>query len=266
MSTHKLTKLILIVYTLLTIYTLVSLYAGVPYQPFFTPLLTLLAFTFAVQHGSQNLGWKRTLLLLLLTFTISLLFESVGVATGKIYGGYYYTDKLGYKFLGLVPLLIPVAWFMMTYPSYVIANRVVPAFKSTWIWRVVVAAIGAVVMTAWDLVMDPMMVAGDHWVWEEPGAYFGIPIQNYLGWFVTTFVTFWLFLTLARIHPEQQDRSADSFKQLAVWSYAIVGVSTILTDFLFGLDGPALVGIFAMLPWVLMGWWTTVKQVYIHKQ
>ena len=58
------------------------MYAGVPYQPFFTPLLTLLAFTFAIQHGSQNLGWKRTLLLLLLTFTISLLFECVGVATG----------------------------------------------------------------------------------------------------------------------------------------------------------------------------------------
>ena len=128
------------------------------------------------------------------------------------------------------------------------------------------AAIGAIVMTAWDLVMDPMMVAGDHWVWEEPGAYFGIPIQNYLGWFVTTFVTFWLFLTLARIHPEQQDSSSDSFKQLAVWSYAIVGVSTILTDFLFGLDGPALVGIFAMLPWVLMGWWKTAKQVYVHTQ
>src|SRR4030043_2239361 len=117
MSTHKLTKLILIVYPLLTIYTLVSLYAGVPYQPFFPPLLPLLAFPFAVQHGSQNLGWKRTLLLLVLTFTISLFFECVGVATGKVYGPYHYTDKLGPKFLGLGPLLIPVAWFLMTSPS-----------------------------------------------------------------------------------------------------------------------------------------------------
>ncbi len=254
MTNYKLTRLILAVFIVLTIYNLVSLYAGMPYQPFFTPLLTLLAFTFALQHGSQNLGWKRTLLLLFLTFAISLLFECVGVATGRIYGGYYYTDKLGYKFLGLVPLIIPVAWFMMTYPSYVIATRVVPAFKSTWIWRLAVAGVGALVMTAWDLVMDPMMVAGDHWVWEEPGAYFGIPLQNFLGWWLTTFVTFWLFLTLARIIPKQ-DRSNDSFIQLAIWSYAIVGLSTILTDFLFGLDGPAMVGIFAMLPWVLWGWW-----------
>ena len=254
MTSYKLTRLILAVFIVLTIYNLVSLYAGMPYQPFFTPLLTLLAFTFALQHGSQNLGWKRTLLLLFLTFAISLLFECVGVATGKIYGGYYYTDKLGYKFLGLVPLIIPVAWFMMTYPSYIIATRVVPAFKSTWLWRLAVAGVGALIMTAWDLVMDPMMVAGDHWVWEEPGAYYGIPLQNFLGWWLTTFVTFWLFLTLAHIIPKQ-DRSNDSFIQLAIWSYAIVGLSTILTDFLFGLDGPAMVGIFAMLPWVLWGWW-----------
>lgn len=263
MSTHKLTKLILIVYAVLTIYNLVSLYAGVPYQPFFTPLLTLIAFTFALEHGSQNLGWKRTLLLLILTFAISLLFECVGVATGKVYGPYHYTDKLGPKFLGLVPLLIPVAWFMMTYPSFVIAHKVAPSFKSTWLWRLFVAGVGALVMTAWDLVMDPMMVAGDHWIWEEPGAYFGIPIQNYLGWWLTTFITFWLFLSLARIQPKQAT-SNDSFIQLAILSYAIVGISTILTDFLFGLDGPALVGIFAMLPWVLWGWFSPSKQVRIN--
>jgi uncharacterized membrane protein len=252
MLPYKLTKLLLIAYAGLTVYTLVSLYVGAPYHPFFTPLLTLLAFTFALQHGSQNLGWKHTLLLLSLTFAISLLFECVGVATGKIYGPYHYTDKLGPKFLGLVPLLIPVAWFMMTYPSFVIARRLSPAIKSVWMWRVFVAAMGALVMTTWDLAMDPMMVAGGHWVWEEPGAYFGIPLQNYWGWWLTTFVTFWMFLTLARIHPSRVS-SDISFNQLAILSYAIVGISTILTDFLFDLDGPALVGIFAMLPWVLMG-------------
>jgi uncharacterized membrane protein len=252
MTTHKLTKLILILYALLTIYNLVSLYAEVPYQPFFTPLLTLLAFTFAVQHGSQNLGWKRMLLLLLLTFVISLLFECVGVATGWVYGPYHYTDKLGPKFLGLVPLLIPVAWFMMTYPSFMIANRLVPLIKSIWAWRLVVAALGGLIMTAWDLAMDPMMVAGGHWVWEQPGAYFGVPLQNFWGWWLTTFVTFWLFLSLGRLKPEPRP-SAESFSWLAIASYATTGLSSVIVDFEFGLDGPGLVGTFAMLPWVLMG-------------
>jgi uncharacterized membrane protein len=39
---------------------------------------------------------------------------------------YHYTDKLGYKFLELVPLIIPVAWFMLSYPSFIIANRLIP--------------------------------------------------------------------------------------------------------------------------------------------
>ena len=193
MRVRKLTNILLIIYALLTTYTLVSLYLGVPYHPFFTPLLTLLAFSFAILHGWQNLGWKQTLLLLLLTFAISLLFECVGVATGWVYGAYHYTDKLGFKFLGLVPLLIPVAWFMMTYPSYVIARYLLPTGKNAWIWRFQVAALGALIMTAWDLAMDPMMVAGGHWVWEQPGAYFGIPLQNYWGWWLTTFITFLFF-------------------------------------------------------------------------
>ncbi len=249
---RRLTIFILVIYALLTAYTLVSLFVGVSYHSFFTPLLTLLAFTFALLHSYQYLGWKRALLLLLLTFAVSLIFESIGVATGLVYGPYHYTNKLGLKFLGLVPLLIPVAWFMMTYPSYVIAGRLLPAMDSVWKWRLGVAALGALILTAWDLAMDPMMVAGGHWVWDAPGAYFGIPLQNFWGWWLTIFVTFWLFLSLARVKPAQQ-AEAGAFNRLAMWAYAITGFSSTLADFEFGLDGPALVGIFAMLPWVVMG-------------
>ncbi len=249
---RRVTILVLIIYALLTAYTLVSLFLGLPYHNFFTPLLTLLAFVFALLHSYQNLGWKHALLLLGLTFAVSLLFECVGVATGWVYGPYHYTDKLGLKFLGLVPLLIPVAWFMMTYPSYVIARQLVPGVQKTWLWRALVAACGALVMTAWDLAMDPMMVAGGHWVWEQTGAYFGIPLQNFWGWWLTIFITFWLFLWITRQQPSSAIPS-NRFGRLAIWSYAITGLSSLLADFELSLDGPALVGLFAMLPWVLMG-------------
>jgi putative membrane protein len=253
MTIRRLTTHILILYALLTLYTLIGPSLGLPYHPFFTPLLTLFAFSFALLHGSQNLGWKHTLLLLGLTFSISLLFECVGVATGWIFGDYHYTDKLGYKFLGLVPLLIPVAWFMMTYPSLVISRMLTPALKNVHTWRLLVAAVGAVIMTAWDLAMDPMMVAGGHWVWDQSGAYFGIPLHNYWGWWLTSFITFWLFLTITRLKPDPA-ASTDPYNYLAVWSYAITGLGSLLADFEFSLPGPALVGIFAMLPWVLASW------------
>jgi len=167
---------------------------------------------------------------------------------------YHYTDKLGYKFLGLVPLIIPVAWFMLSYPSFIIASRLMPGGKKIWAWRLSVAAVGVVIMTAWDLVLDPMMVAGGHWVWEEQGAYFGIPLQNYWGWWLTIFVTFILFLSLGRLTPEKLATSEPRFERQAVILYAIAGLSTVIVCLQIDLGGPALAGLFAMLPWAVMGW------------
>ena len=251
---RKLLIALLVLYTALTFYTVLSFFVGISFQPIFTPLLSVLAFGFAVVHGSLRLGWRRALLLLGLTFAVSLLFESLGVATGLVYGPYHYTDKLGPKFLGLVPYLIPVAWFMMTYPSYIIASRLLPAQKNVWRWRLGVAALGALIMTAWDLAMDPMMVAGEHWTWEVQGAYFGVPLQNYFGWWLTVFVTFLLFLWIGRLSPQREAQSNLAFDRLAVLSYAVTGLSSVIVDLQVGLGGPGLVGIFAMLPWVLMGW------------
>jgi len=250
----KLSPILLAVYALVVAYIVLSFFFGIQFQPFFTPLSTLIAFIFAVDHSSQRLGWGKALLLLGLTFAVSLLFESVGVATGLIYGPYHYTDKLGYKFLGLVPLLIPVAWFMMSYPSFIIARRLIPAMKNLWAWRLSVAAVGAVIMTAWDLAMDPMMVFGGHWVWEVKGAYFGIPLQNYWGWWLTIFVAILLFMILGRLTPAKLETTDPGFERQAVLSFAIAGLSTVIVCLQMGLDGPALVGLFAMGPWVVMGW------------
>jgi uncharacterized membrane protein len=251
---YKASTILLALYAIIVAYIVLGFFFGIEYRPFFTPFSTMILFIFAVDHSSQRLGWKRALLLLGCTFIVSLVFESVGVATGWVYGGYAYTDKLGYKFLGLVPLLIPIAWFMMSYPSFIIANRLLPDGKNIWTWRLSVAAVGAVVMTAWDLAMDPMMVAGEHWVWEEPGAYFGIPLQNYLGWWLTIFVAFLLFLILGRLTPAKLATSDLRFERQAVVSYAIAGLSTIIVCLQIDLGGPALAGLFAMLPWAVMGW------------
>jgi len=251
---QKSSVVLLTLYSITIAYVVLSFFFGIEYRPFFTPFSTMILFIFAVDHSSQRLGWKRALLLLGSTFIVSLIFESIGVATGWVYGKYAYTDKLGYKFLGLVPILIPVAWFMMSYPSFIIASRLTPPGNNIWSWRLSVAALGAVIMTAWDLAMDPMMVAGEHWVWEEPGAFFGIPLQNYWGWWLTIFVVFLLFLILGRLTPAKLETSDPSFERQAVLSYSIAGLSTVIVCLQSGLDGPALAGLFAMLPWAVLGW------------
>ena len=252
---RRLTLALLILYILITAYAIIGGSLGIAPGRYFTPLVTLIGFTFALLHAGQREGWGRALRLLALVFVVSLLFESVGVATGWVYGPYHYTDQLGPKFLGLVPYLISLAWFMMSYPSFVIADWLVPTGGNPsrarrWLRLLSVAAVGGLVMTAWDLVMDPIMVASGHWVWDVKGAYFGIPLQNFWGWWLTVFTTFAIYLWIAgkTARPAQAN-----FDRLALASYLITTFGIVLGALLGGTGDLALIGLFAMLPWVIAG-------------
>lgn len=64
----------------------------------------------------------------------SWVYEQVGVVTGLVYGAYLScTDVLGLK-IGHFPLLIPLAWFMMLSPSYVIANLIIQGQPTGTAW------------------------------------------------------------------------------------------------------------------------------------
>src|SRR5262249_15510933 len=53
-------------------------------------------------------------------------------------------------------------------------------------------------LTVWDLVLDPAManpgLPRTFWVWHVSGPYFGMPVQNFLGWAATAT----LFMGLSR--------------------------------------------------------------------
>jgi putative membrane protein len=249
---------LLIAYGLLTAVAAAAPYLGFRLGAVITPLLTLIAFAFALAHAFAALGWPRTLLLLGLTVGVSLAYESIGVATGWVYGPYYYTDKLGPRFLGLVPYLIPVAWFMTIYPAQVIAESLVgDRLAGGWRKALGLAAVSSLVMTAWDVLMDPMMVRLGFWVWEVDGAYFGVPIHNYAGWLATTFSVYACYrLAATRLaggateRLEVAGRSSQlwqrDFARLAIWSYLITWAGNTMAALRIGLAGPALAGAFSM--------------------
>ena len=222
--------------------------------PHFTTVLTTsLGFAFVFFHGARQMGWKKLILLVVMTFVVSLAFESVGVKTGLVYGPYHYSSKLGLKFLGLVPYIIPIAWFLMMYPAYVIANSIIPAQWSTWLWRLGIATVGGIIMTAWDVAMDPFMSGAKNWIWEVDGAFYGVPIQNFWGWWLTVFTTFLIFMIIAKIDSKSIIFRGQKYNQYVVLSYAVTGLSSVLIDFQVGLGGAGLAGIMAMMPWVITG-------------
>lgn len=249
----RLITVLLLLYIVLTVYAVVSVL--VDFVPPFnlTPLSTMISFAFALLHAAQRHGWKNALLMLAVVFIVSLAFESVGVATGWVYGPYHYTDTLGPRFLGLVPYLIPVAWFMMMYSSFVIADRLAPSGWKRWQRGLAIGLAGGVAMTAWDVVMDPMMVAGGHWVWEVEGAYFGIPLQNFFGWWLTTFTALTIYLAFGK---GAKTVPSPVFDRLAIVNYLTTGLGAVVVMLAYN-PAIGLTGVMALTPWVIAGWLRT---------
>jgi uncharacterized membrane protein len=246
---RKLIIVLLILYGLFILYVTISLAVGLPVPDFIVPVSTLTGFCFSLLHAGERLGWGKALTLLAFVFVVSLSFESIGVATGLVYGPYHYTEKLGLKFMGLVPYLIALAWFMMMYPSLVMAEWLIPSLWTSAKRLLSIAAIGGLVMTAWDVVMDPIMVAGNYWVWEVKGAYFGVPLQNYWGWWLTVFTTLVIYLLFTRKWPSVEEAR---FDRLAMAAFMITGYGNVINALIIGLSGPALAGFLALTPWVLL--------------
>jgi uncharacterized membrane protein len=138
-------------------------------------------------------------------------------------GAYHYGDLLGVK-PGHVPVIIPLAWFMMTYPSWMVARALIRGINSPSIPGLTAqAVVGAMVMTAWDVVMDPGMTAAGNWIWKNSGAYFGVPRQNYLGWLLTTFLVYWIVGWLWR-DTNHRTSTTRTFEALPVIVYSFFAV------------------------------------------
>jgi putative membrane protein len=252
---RNLTVFLPVVYAALTAFTLAQLAQGQPFQLWLVILYPLVGFSFCLVHAMERLGRRCAFLLLGLTLAVSLLFEMLGVATGWIYGPYHYAvNRLGPLLLGLVPYLIPLTWFMMLYPSYVIAERRTPLYRGGKHRWLAVAALGGLAMAAWDLALDPLMVMRGNWVWEKAGGYYGVPWLNYLGWWLTAFVILALYQGIRGKPAQNAVSGVIYFDRLAVLCYLITGLGTAGESWLHGLPGPALISGSAVLLFFFLGW------------
>jgi len=139
-------------------------------------------------------GKLRWIPALLAVFLVSFLSEFVGTGYGFPFGRYEYTGLLGYKLGGRVPALIPLSWFVMAVPSWILARSLLPGLNTGRWGRIL---LGAYFLTAWDLALDPAMsYLTPYWVWESTGPFYGMPWVNLLGWMGTGVVLMWLLEVL----------------------------------------------------------------------
>jgi putative membrane protein len=187
-------------------------------------------------------GVRRGVALFLSATGLALGAELLGTSTGFPFGEYQYTSLLGYRVLGLVPFAIPISWFYMLYCALALCARILPAASSErvkWLW----SAAAAAMLTAWDVAMDPAMVRTSHWVWSDPGPFYGMPLTNWVGWFCTGLI---IARCMLAIVPPLRVTERNQREWLPPVLYAVNGVMPIAICLRDGLWWAATLGAAAM--------------------
>lgn len=124
---------------------------------------------------------RKFLLWSLLLALVSFGIEWVGVKTGVIFGNYIYGETLQPQLFN-VPIAIGFAWLCMLLCTIAVLQRVFPRFANTNM--ILTSSTIAIGMVLFDFIMEPAAIALGYWKWAGDW----VPYQNYIGWFVISFV------------------------------------------------------------------------------
>ncbi|MFZ1322406.1 MAG: carotenoid biosynthesis protein [Ignavibacteria bacterium] len=110
------------------------------------------------------------------SYISTLLLEIIGVKTGLIFGEYIYGNTLGFK-VAEVPLIIGFNWLFVILGGIGIGKKISDNM-------IIVSLIAGITAVIFDLVLEPVAIDLHYWNWVSGE----IPLQNYLAWFIITFV------------------------------------------------------------------------------
>jgi putative membrane protein len=194
--------------------------------------------SFVLVHGSKRYGWDNLFVFFGITFLISWSAETASIATGFPFGDYHYTelyaDLLGAK-IGTVPLTVMPAYFVAGYLAWTMGTIFLGNLGTGIEGRnlILVPFVASFVMVMWDLCLDPIRSTIDGaWVWEDGGAYHGVPISNYFGWYLTVFLIYQLFaLYLYRFSTNEGMEQSRTYWYLAPVMFLGLGLQFLLNPF-----------------------------------
>ena len=165
-----------------------------------------------------NFGVRTTLLFTVLTYAVSLTCEWSSVHNGYPFGLYHYLATTRDRELWVigVPFMDSLSFTFLAFASYTVALLLsAPLYRRGWDLRLLdtwksrraprVWLMASLFMVMIDFVVDPLSVLGDRWFlgkifwYDPPGPHFGVPISNYLGWYLVAAVTIAIFVVLDQL-------------------------------------------------------------------
>jgi uncharacterized membrane protein len=163
-----------------------------------------------------HLGWKRVSAFTVLGYLTAFASEYSSINTGFPYGWYYYIERTSSRELWVagVPFFDSLSYVFLCYCSYATALFILSPLKTvrknlvlleTLSLRRSLSALilGSLLQTYLDIIIDPVALQGKDWFlgeiygYREAGHHFGVPLTNYLGWFLVSGVMIFILQRLA---------------------------------------------------------------------
>jgi len=224
-----------------------------------------------------NFGWRTTILFTVLTYAVALGCEWSSIHNGFPFGLYHYIEATRGREIWIlgVPFMDSLSFTFLSFASYTVALlassplyrsgidlKVLDTFairRSRRVW-----AMAALFMVMVDWVVDPLSVLGNRWFlgkifwYDPPGPHFGVPINNYLGWYFVAAITVAIFQRLdARLNRGASKPAGvlPGFPSRALLGPALyAGIVTFGITMLFrvGADEIAWASVFIYLPFLAL--------------
>lgn len=154
-----------------------------------------------------HLGWRKTLWFTVVGYLIAFASEYSSINNGFPYGWYYYVETTRGQELWIagVPFFDSLSYVFLCYVSYATALLFLAPVKTGRGGLVTletgglrhsfaVLLLGSLFQTFLDIVIDPVALQGSRWFlgriygYREVGLHYGVPLSNYLGWWLVSFL------------------------------------------------------------------------------
>jgi uncharacterized membrane protein len=239
----------------------------------------------AVWHSVMVKGRNATIAFFSTAVLVSWFCEFIGHNYGWFFGKYNYTDTLWLR-VGGVPVIIIITWSGIIYSAFMLIDWLVglngETRARTWwgktLWSGLLAAATATLVCAWDLMIDPFATSGvwaeavgkqPWWFWMYGGPYLrdlkvpaelnpagGVPIGNFVGWWLAPFFIVFIFCLFFQ-RPNRIKGSLINFYPVLSYAFIYFSVAILILEMQwypeYGKDmvSVAMIGFFTMMPVIL---------------
>ncbi|MBT0663222.1 carotenoid biosynthesis protein [Geobacter pelophilus] len=205
-----------------------------------------------------HLGWKKVGLVTVAGYLIAFASEYSSINNGFPYGWYYYIDTTKDRELWIagVPFFDSLSYVFLAYCSYATALFIISPLRG-WRWNLVTLEtrsirrsfaalfLGSLLQVFLDIIIDPVALQGSRWFlgqiygYKEAGVHYGVPLSNYLGWWLVGFV----MILAMQIIDRTVGRNVEQVKGVANLPFrSLVGPILYLSVIIFNLTVTLLIG------------------------